>query len=467
MTGLLIPDLCLAVLVVAGVGYGVLLLVAREMPLYWFESWALAFLLGTGAVSLAWVALMPTYGTVRPIWALSAFAVTVFLTALRPMIAARQRRAASGRPSGLVVACSALLILEFCAIVLASLHLSLGSDGLINFELKARIAFEHQPVGQLPLAYFSDTSRISSHPRYPLLVPFAEFWIYSWLGHIDQSAIKVLFPPFYFALTAMMCGAVRRLTNGRIAIAAGVALGLLPMLTVGQGGATSGFADVPLAAAAVAAVSCTILAIKTSNARAFLLAGALSTVGAWTKVEGLVLALYLGVASLGAVLWMRRDNPSRKVSVFAAAASLWMPLTVMLPWMFFQRRYGMPEGDFQLSPAVALANLDRLPVVIRLVAHQLLRWDWGLIWPAFGGAVTLTIWRREWNTIAAVLAGAVIVPLSAYILIFLFSNFWDVTQHVQTSIERLLIPLAPIALIFSVFVISRAFSLKVDETTVG
>ena len=148
---------------------------AREMPLYWFESWALAFLLGTGAVSLAWVVLMPTYGTVRPLWALSAFALAMFLTALRPMIAARQRRAASGRPTGLVVACSALLILELCAIVLASLHLSLGSDGLINCELKARIAFEHQPVGQLPLAYFADASRLSSHPRYPLLVLFAEF----------------------------------------------------------------------------------------------------------------------------------------------------------------------------------------------------------------------------------------------------------------------------------------------------
>ena len=264
----------------------------------------------------------------------------------------------------------------------------------------------------------------------------------------------------------MMCGAVRRLTNGRIAIAAGVALGLLPMLTVGQGGATGGFADIPLAAAAVAAVSCTILAIETSNARAFLLAGALSTVGAWTKVEGLVLALYLGVASLGAVLWMRRDNPSRRVSVFAAAASLWMPLTVTLPWMFLQQRYGMPEGDFQLSPAVALAHLDRLPVVIRLVAHELLRRDWALIWPAFGGAVALTIWRREWNTITAVLAGAVIVPLSTYILIFLFSAFWDVTQHVQTSIERLLIPLAPTALIFTVFLISRVFGVKVGETTV-
>jgi hypothetical protein len=78
--------------------------------------------------------------------------------------------------------------------------------------------------------------------------------------------------------------------------------------------------------------------------------------------------------------------------------------------------------------------------------------------PAFAGAVALTIWRREWNPITAVLAGAVIVPLSAYILIFLFSAFADVTQHVETSIERLLIPLAPTALILTMFLISRALS---------
>src|SRR5258708_2504675 len=97
-------------------------------------------------------------------------------------------------PGLLVAARSIVIVLQFALLTAAAMRAPLGWDGLFNQEFKARLAFEHQPQGQLPLAYFSDTSRAWSHPTYPLLVPFAEFWIYSWLGRIDQQMVKVLFP---------------------------------------------------------------------------------------------------------------------------------------------------------------------------------------------------------------------------------------------------------------------------------
>ena len=124
-------------------------------------------------------------------------------------------RGDSGWPDRLLVG---LLILEFLALVAASLRTSLGFDGLFNFEMKARLMFEH-PVGRLPLAYLSDASRAWSHPQYPLMVPFAELWVYTWLGRVDHTAVKILFPLFYFSLVAIMCGFVRRMAGVRVALA--------------------------------------------------------------------------------------------------------------------------------------------------------------------------------------------------------------------------------------------------------
>ena len=48
------------------------------------------------------------------------------------------------------------------------------------------------------------------------------------------------------------------------------------------------------------------------------------------------------------------------------------------------------------------------------------------------------------------MAAVVIVPLFVYVSIFVFSGGPIVTEHINLSVSRLLIPLAPVALIFTV-----------------
>lgn len=453
--------LVLAFGVLVGAGYALLSLAATETRLYWFERLAIAFLLGIGALSVAWVALSPLYVFLSPVWVLSAVAAGTAGAAWRQWRARLEPRPLPQRQpcSWLTLAGSAVLLLQFAALAFASFHQPLEWDGLFNFEWRARLAFEHRPMGQLPLAFFSDASRAWSHPRYPLLVPFAEFWAYSWLGRMDQALVKILFPLFFVALVAVVCGAMRRLTNARTALACGIALGLTPSLTVGPGGAT-GFADVPLAAAVVAAVSCAMLAVKRRDAGAFILAGALSAVAAWTKTEGLVLALCLGAGVVMALMWLERKEPARRVSFLAATSLLWMPLAVAVPWLIFQSLYGLPEPDFPtFAPGLVVVHLHRLELVLPLVLHELVRpGHWGPIWPAFAAACVLSAWRHELDPPNAMLAAAVLVPLTAYVLVYLFSSWTDVSMHVRTSIERLLIPLAPTALMFTVSRVHHALN---------
>ena len=424
-------------------GYGLTNLLAGDTPLYRSERAGVAFILGTGAASIAWVLAAPLYHLIPAIVAVSAIAGAV--AAVGFIRREEQTRPSADRaPRWWMAPVGAVVLVQIAALAYAAMRSDLGFDAVFNFELRARLSFENETRGHIPLAFFSDESRVWSHPRYPLLVPFAEFWIYAWLGRVDQHLVKVLFPLFFVALACVLSGAVRRLTTSKgTALLAVAALGSLPPLTVIPG-AISGYAEVPLASAIVAATACALAGLAHQSRGAFWLAGALAAVAAWTKVEGAILALCLGVA-VTAVAGRR------------AAPLVLLPLAIVVSWGIFQHVWGMPERDFpSLSPLIALANLERVPTIVRLAARELVTpGHWGLLWPSVAVIVAIGLADRRLRDVHAVLAFMVIVPLCIYAASYLFSSWSDIEGHVRTSFVRLLVPLAPIAIIFVAAQLSR------------
>jgi hypothetical protein len=463
-----------ALTVLLALGHGALAVIASHARLYWYERWATALLLGTGVATFTWFVCSPAYGLISPLRLLTGGAlgavvalgakaasgarsmgrlrVPVATDRLAPAGLAEAQAAKVGALSAIDLLLAGVLVLEFAALLMAALHTPLGWDAIFNFEMKARLAFEHVPRGQLPLAYLSDASRNWSHPRYPLLVPFAEFWIYSWLGRVDQSAIKILFPLFYFSLVALLCGAVRRTTNRRVAWLAGIALGLLPPLTL-QPGAASGYADVPLAAAAGGAICFVFLALKSGNVDALWLGAALSAVAVWTKTEGLILAAAIALSGIVAMSWLETRPSVATIPLRQMMVLLWLPLLAAAPWLIVLQLHGVPQqGDFQqVSARAFFENLDRIPMISALVGRELLRpGHWALIWPGFFVALALMIYKRRSNAADWFLAASVVIPLTVYGGLFLFSAWTDVREHIGWSLARLLVPLAPIALLFTI-----------------
>jgi hypothetical protein len=144
------------------------------------------------------------------------------------------------------------------------------------------------------------------------------------------------------------------------------------------------------------------------------------------------------------------------VPAWASTAVIWIPIAVVFPWLIVQYQFAIPEADFpSMSPAIGIANLHWLPGILTQMAGALLKpGRWGLLWPAFCVTFVLAVVRRELDRVNLVMAAAVIVPFLAYAVIFLFSGWDNVADHIGVSVERLLIPLAPAALIFTV---SRAW----------
>ncbi len=417
-------------------GYGLTKFLASDLPLYRTERFGIAYVLGTGAASIAWILLTPLYPVIPPTVAVSAIAWIVAATALMRKTKAPHVPRNRSR-QWWVIPVAAVVLLQVAALAYAAMHSDLGFDAVFNFELKARVAFENATRGEIPLAFFSDESRVWSHPRYPLLVPFAEFWIYAWLGRIDQQLVKIVFPLFYVALICVVGGAVRRLADTGTALLAVAALGTLPPLTVIPG-AISGYAEVPLASAIAAATACAVAAVHDRRDSGFWLAGALAAVGAWTKVEGAILALCLG--AVVTIVAGRR-----------AAPLVLLPLAVIVPWTIFQQLWGIPEKDFPtLSPLIALANLERVPVIARVTARELITpGHWGLLWPSFAVIAAMAMMQRRLRDVHVVMIVVVMVPVCIYAASYLLSSWTDVEGHITTSFVRLLVPLAPVAMMFA------------------
>ena len=469
MTGTTAATAAVAIACFFATGHVLLNSIVRRTQLFWFERWAAAYLIGMAALSGLWLCLAPFF---PPLWVLTVFSAGASLVCLRARFvttrleglfaeAAGLKSCATAKPlpTPLDIALAALISVECVALLAAALRTPLGFDAVFNFEMKASLMFFNRSH-VLPVDYIGDMSRNWSHPQYPLMVPFGELWIYSWLGRVDHGAAKLLFPLFYFSLVSLICGPIRRVAGLRPSLATGAILGLMPPLTLIPG-AASGYADVPLAAATAGAVSFTWLALRTGARDAALLAGMMSAIAAWTKSEGVVLAGTVGLLAL-VFRYVLADRSSFNLSVAASSAPILVPAVVLAPWLTFQHLYGIPPADFvPLTIANAVENVYRVPIILELVVRELLRpGHWGVLWPAWCVAVLLAITNRDRIAPDLFLISAVAIPLVLYVVPFVFSSWTDVDQHVRSALPRMLVPLAPIALWLTAATFSREWQAR-------
>src|SRR2546421_3546055 len=260
-------------------GYGLLtLLVRRSVRLSLAEQIAFSWLFGTGAVSLL-------------LWVFGFFAAGLLLQGLVSVVCislgaigwnlktpSRLRR----KPRWFEVVLIALIAIEITIVFYLSFVHTLGWDGLLNWEIKARYAFANG--GVLPATYFSDTGRAFSHPEYPLAIPFTELWLYLWLGEADQFWAKPIFPIFYVVGTFLLVALGKRLAGRTwLGLLLAAFLFFVPQITVEVGSAIAGYADFPLSIFYLASIGCLFCAAEQDSDAFFRLYAACLALLPWVK----------------------------------------------------------------------------------------------------------------------------------------------------------------------------------------
>ncbi|HYR22859.1 MAG TPA: hypothetical protein VEP30_08055 [Chthoniobacterales bacterium] len=399
------------------------------------ESVCLGWLLGVGIVSLLlWVGGMFCSGFV-----LQAI-VTVAGLALG-ILGWRAKQKADAqfhfpRPTNVTEwTLASIVLIEIAVLFFVSFKHTLGWDGLLNWELKARYAFLNG--GAIPAVYYSSAGRAFSHPEYPLGIPFTELWLYLWMGEPHQFWVKIIFPLFYAACAPLLALLVSRLSGKRwVGLLTAALLPFVPSISASPGGIVVGYVDVPLSVFYLAALGYLLLWFKTNNAHFIIVFAACSALLPWIKSEGIILWAVLVLLGLGL------SFSKRRVAQFLI--SIGPGLLVILGWRIYLKLVHLwPHSDFA-RPSFSLLreNAGRIHDIIGILFAELSETvHWSIFWLLAAVAVVYLIGSRKLEKL--VLAAAVVLPVILYALIYLCSTWPSYSAHMTSSVPRLLLHVMP------------------------
>ena len=451
--------LACATLLVAGAGV-VIVLHPRHRPVSAVELGGLAFLLGAVFISIASYLSGLIIRGPGPRWVVTGAGLTLGAVGLLSVRRSGIRFRWSFLAPRETLALAAILVVQTGLVAWLAYRWTLGWDGLLIWEFKARLA--HLNGGVIPLSYFSDATRRWSHPEYPLFLPLTESWLYGWLGRPDQERVKLMCPLFYAATLGLLAAAGRRL-GGREwkALAAPVLLLLVPLTLIQDGSASSGLADFPLGAYYLASLVYLLEYIQADSPRveAPRLAGILGGALPWIKQEGAILWFCLVILAMVMLVRRRRWSAAWWIIIpgaFTFAAWQVTALTARAPQL----------QDF-LSPGVETlwSNFWRVPAIARGALVEMMNWGhWGLLWALMLWACILCLRHRRRQQLLVILL-TIALPVCAYLVTYIFSSWPSFVTHMETSFPRLLIHVSPAAVLMIVIAIpERSFAPRDDRS---
>jgi len=433
---MILLGLLAAIFTILTAGLGVALSIfARTGRLNLIECTCLGWLLGSGIVSL----LLWVCGTFCSGLALQTI-VTIACLALG-IVGWRARQHVTARfvlpsPANVTEWLLTILILgEIAILFFVSLKHTLGWDGLLNWEIKARYAFLNG--GVIPQSYYSSGGRAFSHPEYPLGIPFTELWLYLWMGEPHQFWVKIIFPLFYAAGALLLALLTARLSGKRwVGLLIASLLPFVPSISASPGGIVVGYVDVPISVFYLAALGY-LLCWSANNALCSIVAfAACAAFLPWIKSEGVLLWFVLALLGLTMSLSKHRVGPF--------LVSIAPGLLIILGWRLYLKLVLIfPHSDFS-HPTFSLlrGNLGRLADIGSILLAELGETvHWSIFWLLVAVAVVYLFASRKLEKI--LLAMAVLLPIAFYSLIYLFSTWPSYTAHMTSSVSRLLLHVMP------------------------
>ena len=334
---------------------------------------------------------------------------------------------------------SVVLVVEIATIYWISFKHTLGWDGVLVWEIKARYAFlngRRAPGRVFPgCGTRVQSSGLSAGDSvYPALdLPLAGR-TQPVLGEAD--------------LPDVLCRGsgpfdVDRLRGSRASdgldYCSATLLFFIPQASLSTGSAIVGYADFPLSIYYLATMGYLWLMLGRNDSFGVfaMCLGCLP----WIKNEGAI--LWLVGAGTASMALLASRWPRRRLLYLAPG------LFVIVGWRLFLRSVAVaPTRDFlAIRPSTFLANAHRLPSICRVIAAEFMTWEnWGVYWliVALAGLVLLYHWRLLSNRLLLV---AALLPFSLYSGVYVFSAWHLYLEHVASSIPRLLAQLVPVTLL--------------------
>jgi len=285
-----------------------------------------------------------------------------------------------------------------------------------------------------------------SQPDYPLMLPASVARVWAYAGNESTLGPILIAMILGIATVALV---VTTLEGQRRWIAGALVLGATTFLTQ----VPSQCADVPLACFIVATFAVSFGDVLRDSRGAnpesrtpALIAGATGAMAAWTKNEGVVFLLLMFFIAL-IVSARRRDGRQLLWSIAGAA-----PVFIAVVWfkLAMAPASGLVEGQSLTVILTRLLDPERHMTVLGLMARHAMRWSAPIAFAIFP-IVSLVAagMATRIGGVVRVMAIVLALMLVSYYLVYVTTPF-DITWHVTTSVDRLLLQLWP-GLVLTVF----------------
>jgi hypothetical protein len=340
---------------------------------------------------------------------------------------------------GWIVVPLVMMLAGLALIAVSSLAVPLVDwDAFAIWGFKAKV-LAHEALHPTP-TYFHDLTLSYSHLDYPLMVPFLTAGAYAAMGTVDDQTGKLVSVFLDVLLVPMIYVGLRWKLRRLPAACLSTIAAMLPVM-FRYGG--TGCADLPLTMFYAGSIFYVARWIDRQQPEDLILAILFSGFAAFTKNEGLVLALANGAVFLVFGLWGGRR--SKWVGTVAFFAGL---LVIDGAWLIWNR--GLPHTHEDYGPKLlsmqVLTHLPRLKQIIPAMMLQATELQtWSLLW-SLTGVMALWGWlafARPYVLATWILLG---LHLISYALAYSVTP-WDLTVLMRMTIDRLLLHTVP-AVIF-------------------
>jgi 4-amino-4-deoxy-L-arabinose transferase-like glycosyltransferase len=290
-----------------------------------------------------------------------------------------------------------------------------------------------------------------SHPDYPLLIPGSIAGAWALIGTRTTVVPCVIAWLFTFSLVGLVSISIARLRDERQGLLAGLCLLGTPFLI--EHGASQ-YADVPVAFFYVATIALLFRNAEASSSRGFLmLSGAAAGLAAWTKNEGLLFA----VSFVALYLLITAIRNWKTIGVREMPAVL-MGLAPILAIVIVHKAYMGQMNDLVVGQNIdatthRVLDVSRYAHVIKQMALGIFsfgKWNHLLplplllfIYSILAGMDIPDENKRRPLILAALLT---FVMGMAFFSIYIVTP-WDLSWHLETSLNRLLLQLLPLAIL--------------------
>lgn len=438
----------LSVTVIAGWG-ALSAILRKEMPPFFSERLALSYGLGLGIVTIE-MAMLSFFRIKYSVFSITVWLVPFFLAAVfvRPGKKSAVLPPNTGEnpaPFSLLEKLFMLFILSQSAYALftALIKPLEAYDAVAIYAIKSKIFYLSKCV---PPDFFRNFGSFVPHIEYPLLVPLAETFFYTFYGSLNDLIVKIIFPFYYIALLALFYCVSRRWAGRKTSLFFTSMLSSVPFL---MEHAASGYADLSLAFYQAASFFYLLLWIREKKGGYLALSFVLSSLAVWTKTEGLMLAAVNMATVAIFILWDGRAVFG-KGAAYIAVSSVSMAL-----YMHARAALGLRlHGDFgAIRPFdifAAAGPVKYAPsIFFQYIRQFFLFKKWNIVWVLILVLLILNF-RKTFSKDLRYLTIALFLILAGYTIILLYMPAENIAFALRLTLDRFFLQFLPIGLLWTV-----------------